>query len=102
MYSSTVSMLGLECILCTFRENTGCLIAKNRVIIAAIFGIHTGHVMSTSTQATDSAFFNDGLTVSSLGNYIQWVNRIPFLTDEADKAYATDLQESNNVDAARS
>ena len=54
-----------------------------------------------STQTTDLAFLNNGLTVSSLGNYIHWVNSIPLLTDVEEKSYATDLLENNNVDAAR-
>jgi len=55
----------------------------------------------SKTQATDLAFFNNGLTVSSLGNYIHWVNAIPLLTREEELDYSTDLQENNNVDAAR-
>jgi RNA polymerase sigma-32 factor len=55
----------------------------------------------SKTQATDLGFFKNGLTVSSLGNYIHWVNAIPLLTLEEEQAYATDLQENNNVDAAR-
>ncbi len=54
-----------------------------------------------SSQTTDLAFLNNGLTVSSLGNYIHWVNSIPLLTDEEEKNYATDLLENNNVNAAR-
>ncbi len=55
----------------------------------------------TYAQTTDLAFLNNGLTVSSLGNYIHWVNSIALLTDEEEKNYATDLLENNNVDAAR-
>lgn len=57
--------------------------------------------MSNNTQATDLAFFNNGLTVSSLGNYIHWVNNIPLLTDEEEMEYATDLQQNGDVNAAR-
>ena len=41
------------------------------------------------------------LTVSSLGNYIHWANKIPLLTAEEELQYATELQDTQALDAAR-
>ncbi|OGT51736.1 MAG: RNA polymerase factor sigma-32 [Gammaproteobacteria bacterium RIFCSPHIGHO2_12_FULL_41_15] len=42
-----------------------------------------------------------GLTVGSLGGYINWVNQIPLLTQEEEEELAYRLYEKNDVEAAR-
>ena len=46
----------------------------------------------------------DLLITGQLGNldaYIQAVNRIPLLTPEEERRYATELRDDNNLDSAR-
>lgn len=42
-----------------------------------------------------------GLSLGSLGHYIQWVQKLPFLTEEEERDLATRLFEKNDLEAAR-
>ncbi len=53
--------------------------------------------MSTALQC----FNEQSLSVGSLSSYIQWVNKIPLLTDEEEKELADRLKYKNDLEAAR-
>jgi RNA polymerase sigma-32 factor len=53
--------------------------------------------MTTHTIAP----YTHGLSVGSLGGYIQWVNTIPLLTEDEEHTLAVKLQTENDLEAAR-